>query len=163
MTRFVYPGSFDPPTLGHLDLIRRASGMADEVVIGVLQNAAKAPLFGEQERVALLRELVEAEGLKNVRVVAFAGLLVEFARQEKATAILRGIRGAADVEFELQLAQMNRALAPEVETLLLPASPQYSHISSQLTKQAARGGGEIKAFVPKAVRAKVLRRLREQS
>ena len=142
----VYPGSFDPITNGHLDVIGRASRLADRLVVGVLLNSNKNPLFPIEERVEMTREAVK--GFKNIEVTHFDGLLVGFAERESAQIIVRGIRAISDYEFELQMALMNRRLKPDLETVFLMASEQYSFVSSRIIKEVARLGGDIGGLVP---------------
>ena len=149
MKRAIYPGSFDPITYGHLDIIERASKLCDELVIGVLNNSQKKPLFSTNERVNMIRELTEKLG--NVRVEAFDGLTVEFAKQQEANAIIRGLRAVTDFENELQLAQTNKVLYPDIETLFLTTSLKYSYLSSTVAKEIASYGGDISLFVPPEV------------
>ena len=158
MTRVaVFPGSFDPITNAHLDVMRRAAGLFDRLVIGVLKNAAKRPLFTVDERVALIRECVADLGA-SVSVEAFEGLTVEFARRQQADFVVRGLRAVSDFEFELQLAHTNRRLAPEVDTTFLMTALEYGYISSTLAKEVAHFGGDISGMVPppveKALRAR---------
>ena len=145
----VYPGSFDPITNGHLDIIRRAAQMFDRVVVAVARNAEKAPLFNAQERVALARSAVR--GLRNVSVDEFDGLLVDYARQKRATIIVRGLRAVSDFEFEFQLSLMNRKLDPRIETIFLMTKDEYTFISSRLVKEICQLGGEVSDFVPAGV------------
>lgn len=149
MLRALYPGSFDPVTNGHLDVLVRAARLFDEVVVAVAHNESKNPLFGPEERVEMLRE--STAGLPNVRVTRFEGLLVEFARAQKARAVIRGLRAVSDFEFEFQLALMNRSLEPDLEALFLMPSEEYSYLSSRLVKEVARLGGDVGRFVPKCV------------
>lgn len=149
MKRAVFPGSFDPVTVGHMDLIRRAAGMFEEVVIGVLRNTAKQPLCTVDERVALLRTLVA--DLQGVQVIAFDGMLVDFVREWKACAVVRGLRTAADFEYELPLAQTNRHLEPDADTVFLATSPEHSYISSSGVKEILQFGGDITGLVPREV------------
>jgi pantetheine-phosphate adenylyltransferase len=149
------PGTFDPATNGHLDIIERASRRFDAVVVGVLDNPAKQPLFSAEERVQMLKEATG--GLANVSVAAFSGLLVEAARSVGADAVVKGLRAVTDFETEIQMAQMNRALAG-VETLFMTTSPAWSFLSSSLVKEVARFGGDVSGLVPPAV----LERLRER-
>lgn len=149
MKRAVFPGSFDPVTVGHMDLIERAAGMFEEVVIGVLRNTAKQPLCTVEERVALLKTLVA--DLSGVSVVAFDGMLVDFVRETNACAVIRGLRTAADFEFELPLAQTNRYLEPEADTVFLATAPEHSYISSSGVKEILQFGGEITGLVPREV------------
>jgi len=145
----IYPGSFDPVTNGHLDVIGRASRLADRLVVGVLLNSNKNPLFPIEERVEMTREAVK--NYSNIEVTSFDGLLVEFAERESAQIIVRGIRAISDYEFELQMALMNRRLKPNLETVFLMASEQYSFVSSRIIKEVARLGGDIGGLVPPSV------------
>ena len=146
MKRAIYPGSFDPVTNGHLDVIERARKLFDEVIVAVADNVEKEPLFTLQERLDLLKEtLGQAEG---VRVGQFDGLLVEFAAREKATAVIRGLRAVSDFEFEFQMALMNRKLEAAVETIFLMPKEEYTYLSSRLVKEIARLGGDVSKFVP---------------
>jgi pantetheine-phosphate adenylyltransferase len=157
MTRVgFFAGSFDPPTLGHLDLVTRAQGVVDRLVVGVGINADKAPWLPIEERLALLRELVPAE----VEVVAFDGLAVQAARRAGATLLLRGVRGEADLALELPMALANRRLAPELETLLLVGSPEVAHVSSRLVREIVRSGGDATPFLPPLVAQRLARRPR---
>ena len=149
MLRAIYPGSFDPVTYGHLDIIRRASKIVDELVIGVLMNKAKMPLFSVEERVKMLEEVTT--GLSNVRIVPFEGLLVEFAKEQDARFVIRGLRAVTDFEYELQMSQTNHKLAPEVETVFLTTSLDYSYLSSTIVKEVAAFGGDISQFAPETV------------
>ena len=133
----VYPGTFDPITKGHLDLIRRGRILYRRVVVGVASNPKKKPLFSLQERVNMIKEELAAEGMDDVKVIGFEGLLVNFAREQNATVLIRGMRAVADFEFEFQLASMNRSLAPEVESVFLMPGENYSFISSTLVKEVA--------------------------
>ncbi|WP_299958248.1 pantetheine-phosphate adenylyltransferase [uncultured Modestobacter sp.] len=148
MRRAVCPGSFDPVTNGHVDVIRRAAALYDELVVAVLVNPGKAGLFDVDERMALLREAVVE--LPNVTVDRFEGLLVDYCRSQDIPVIVKGLRAVGDFEYELQMAQMNRELA-SVETLFVPTAPQVGHLSSSLVKQIARFGGDVSSLVPKAV------------
>jgi pantetheine-phosphate adenylyltransferase len=157
MTRVgFFAGSFDPPTLGHLDLVARARAVVDRLVVGVGINADKAPWLPIEERLALLRELVPAE----VEVVAFDGLAVQAARRAGATLLLRGVRGEADLALELPMALANRRLAPELETLLLVGSPEVAHVSSRLVREIVRSGGDATPFLPPLVAQRLARRPR---
>ncbi len=149
MNRALYPGTFDPITKGHGDLIERAARLFDEVIIAVAASPKKNPLFSLEQRVALA-EAVTAH-LPNVRVIGFANLLAEFAGQQQANVLLRGLRAVSDFEYEFQLANMNRQLAPQVESLFLTPSEQYSYISSTLVREIAALGGNICKFVHPAV------------
>lgn len=146
----VYPGSFDPPTLGHLDIVARAARLFDRLIVGVFTNAAKSPLFTLDERLRLLRrEVAEVPG--SIDVVACEGLLVDFAREQGARAIVRGLRSAADFDYEARMTGMNRALDPTIETVFLTAEPGLAPIASSLVKQVARGGGDVHRFVSPGV------------
>jgi|FaiFalFF_MnMetaG_3_1042247.scaffolds.fasta_scaffold01350_8 pantetheine-phosphate adenylyltransferase len=154
--RAVYPGSFDPPTLGHLDVIERAARLFDELIVAVAVNADKKPLFSLQERVEMLREC--CAHLPNVRVIQLEGLLARFAQQMGACAIVRGLRAVSDFEYEFQMASMNRQLAPEVDTCFLMTHQHYAFLSSSIVKEVARLGGDVSALVP----ANVEKRLRQK-
>jgi len=145
----IYPGSFDPPTNGHLDLIARGSKIFDELVVAILSNAEKSPLFSVSERRAMLEQLTG--GFQNVRVDTFDGLTVEYAAKVNASAVLRGIRALSDYEYELQMALMNRKLAPKLETVFMMPAEQYSYLSSRLVREVARLGGAISGLVPEIV------------
>ena len=145
MKTAVYPGSFDPVTMGHLDIVERTSQIFDKVIIGVLNNRAKSPLFSVEERVNMLKEVTA--DLPNVEVQSFAGLLIDFVRKNEAQIIIRGLRAITDFEYELQMAQTNRVMAPEVDTLFLTTNLRYSYLSSSIVKEIAAGGGDISAFV----------------
>lgn len=149
MLRAIYPGSFDPVTNGHLDIIKRSSKIVDELIVGVLNNNTKRPLFSVQERVKMLCEVTA--GLPNVSVVPFEGLLVEFARQTQSTVIIRGLRAITDFEYEFRMSQTNSKLAPDIETLFLTTSLDYSYLSSSTVKEIAAFGGDISQFVPPIV------------
>ena len=149
MLRAIYPGSFDPITNGHLDVLSRAARLFDEVIMAVAINQSKQVLFSVEERVELLK--ASCQHLPNVRVASFNGLLVDFARQSEAKAVIRGLRAVSDFEFEFQMALMNRSLEPELEALFLMPSEEYSYISSRMVKEVARLGGEVSRFVPKCV------------
>ena len=154
MRRAIYPGSFDPVTNGHLDVIERARKLFDEVVVAVAHNDEKQPLFSLEHRLDLLRETVGK--ISNVRIAEFEGLLVEFARKEEAGAVIRGLRAISDFEFEFQMALMNRKLDPAVETIFLMPKEEYTYLSSRIVKEIARLGGDVSGFVPACV-AKALR------
>ena len=149
----VYPGTFDPITRGHEDLVRRAAGIFDSVLVAIAANPGKAPLFDIEERVALARGVL-AE-LPNVTVVGYTGLTVEFARAQGIAVIVRGLRAVSDFEYEFQMAGMNRNLYPEVETLFLTPSEQYMFISATIVREIARFGGDVSAFVSPAVLARL--------
>lgn len=154
MRKVIYPGTFDPITKGHIDLVERASKLFDQVVVAVVsgRNSNKKTLFNVEERVALALEAMQAmQGMERVEVVSFDGLLVEFARSIGADAVLRGLRAVSDFEYEFQLAGMNRHLAPEVETLFLTPAQQYGYLSSSMVREIACLGGDIAPFVEKNV------------
>ncbi len=155
----IYPGSFDPVTNGHLDLIARGAKLFDRLVVAVLRNSAKSPLFSADERVAMLRQ--GSAAFSNVEVAAFEGLLVDFARTQKAQAVLRGIRAISDYEYELQMAHMNRRLNPDVETIFLMPDAKYSYVSSRLVKQVFQVGGSVVGLVPEFVIERLERRVHE--
>lgn len=146
MKRAVYPGSFDPPTLGHLDIIKRSAGIVDELVVAVLHNSAKNSLFSVEERVSMLEEVTS--GLSNVKIATFNGLLVDYVKEIQATMIVRGLRAVTDFEYELQITQTNHILNPEVETIFLTTNLKYSYLSSTIVKEIASYGGDISQFVP---------------
>ena len=160
MLRAIYPGSFDPVTYGHLDIIERASSISDELIVGVLQNKAKTPLFSVEERVTILFEVTK--NLKNVKIVPFEGLLIDFAKQMDAKVIVRGLRAITDFEYELQMSQTNRKLNADVETLFLTTSLEYSYLSSTTVKEVASFGGDITQFVPEFVAEKVTEKIKER-
>jgi len=149
MRRAIYPGSFDPVTNGHLDVIERARKLFDEVVVAVADNDEKQPLFSLKERLDLLRET--AGKINNVRIADFDGLLVEFAKAESAGAVIRGLRAVSDFEFEFQMALMNRKLETGVETIFLMPKEEYTYLSSRIVKEIARLGGNVSSFVPASV------------
>lgn len=151
--RAIYPGSFDPITNGHLDLIERGSQLFDHLVVAVLTNLEKEPLFTAKERVEMLRLVTSA--FPNVSVDIFSGLLVDYAVRKKARAILRGIRAFSDYEYELQMALMNRKLEPKIETVFLMPAESYTYVSSRLVKEIFRHGGSVKGLVPPVVEEKL--------
>jgi pantetheine-phosphate adenylyltransferase len=153
----IYPGSFDPITNGHLDLIQRGSRLFDKLIVSILRHDAKEPLFTVEERIEMLREVVHV--YPNVDVDSFDGLLVEHAAQRSATAVLRGIRAISDYEYELQMALMNRRLSPGLETIFMMSNEAYSFISSRLVKEVFGLGGDITGLVPPSVEARLKRRL----
>ena len=152
MRRAIYPGSFDPVTNGHLDVIERAAKLFDEVVVAVAVNSQKNPLFTTEERLGLLRETTSFHG-GRVRLDRLDGLLVDYARTAGAVAIIRGLRAVSDFEFEFQMALMNRKLEANVETIFLMPKEEYTYLSSRIIKEIARLGGDITGFVPKCVSA----------
>jgi pantetheine-phosphate adenylyltransferase len=155
----IYPGSFDPITNGHLDVLQRAAGVFDELVIAVARDNNKQSLFTVEERVAMIQECVHID---HVTVVPFEGLLVDFAAQENAIALVRGLRAVSDFEFEFQLALMNRKLSPTLETVFLMPREELTYISSRIVKEIARLGGNIDLFVPPNVARRLRERLKQQ-
>ena len=153
MLRAVYPGSFDPVTNGHLDIIRRSRCLADELIVGVLNNKAKTPLFSVEERVKMLKEMTK--NMTGVKVVPFEGLLVDFAKEMSAGIVVRGLRAVTDFECELQMAQTNNKLSPELETVFLTTSLEYSYLSSTIVKEVAAFGGDISQFVPETIERRI--------
>lgn len=145
----VFPGSFDPPTLGHLDVIRRAARMFDRLVVALLENSSKQPCFSLDERAALLRTIVS--DLRNVEIDTFGGLLADYVRARKATAVVRGIRGATDFDYERQMAETNRHLNPAMDTVFFAPSGAVAHISSTRVREIAAHGGPVHGLVPEAV------------
>ena len=161
MLRGIYPGSFDPVTFGHVDVITRSAGKVDELIVGVLNNKAKSPLFSVEERVKMLEE-VTAE-LPNVRIESFTGLLAEFARASEAKIIVRGLRAITDFDYELQMAQTNRIINPDIDTMFLSTSLEYAYLSSTTVKEVAEFGGDLSAFVPASVIGPMQRRIQERA
>ena len=149
MKRAVYPGSFDPITFGHLDIIERSAKMVDELVIGVLCNSAKKSLFSLEERGNLIKEITK--DIPNVRVESFDGLLVDYMREIDANIIIRGLRAVTDFEYELQIAQMNHVMKVDAETIFLITNLKYSYLSSTVVKEIASYGGDISKFVPEEI------------
>jgi pantetheine-phosphate adenylyltransferase len=158
MRRAVCPGSFDPVTNGHLDIVGRASRLFDEVIIGVLINQHKTGLFTIEERIEMLRAVTASYG--NVRVESFRGLLVDFCRDQRAAVVVKGLRAVSDFDYELQMAQMNIGLSG-VETLFMPTNPLYSFLSSSLVKEVAKWGGDVSPHVPDLVGERLVTRLRQ--
>nr|WP_086937817.1 pantetheine-phosphate adenylyltransferase [Thaumasiovibrio occultus] len=155
--RVIYPGTFDPITNGHADLIERAAAMFDHVVVGVANNPSKKPLFDLDERVALAKAVTAQ--LDNVEIVGFSGLLVDFAKQHQASVLVRGLRAVSDFEYEFQLANMNRRLMPELETVFLTPAEENSFISSTIVKEVALHNGDVSQFVHPDVAAAILKKL----
>lgn len=149
----VYPGSFDPVTLGHLDIIERGAKIVDKLIVGVLLNGMKNPMFSVEQRIELLKEATKH--LPNVEIRPFQGLLVDFLKQEGATEVIRGLRAVTDFEYELQMAQANRNLYPDMETIFLTTNVQYSFISSTIVKDVLRHNGDVSHFVPRSVLEKI--------
>lgn len=153
----VYPGSFDPVTNGHLDVIQRSAKVFDKVIVGVLDNAAKKPVFTSQEREEMLRQVTA--GIKNVEVYSFSGLLVDFMKRFDSAVIIKGLRTISDFEYEFQMALLNKSLNPDVETFFMMTDSKYSYISSSMVKEVARWGGSIDEFVPCDIIEVINRRL----
>jgi len=154
----IYPGTFDPITNGHLDLIYRASNLYETVIVAVAENLAKQPLFSLAERVDMIERVVD--GFSNVRVLGFNNLLVECARLHQASVIIRGLRAVSDFEYEFQMASMNRRLAPNVETVFLTPSEQYEFISSSMIREIARLNGDVSSFVPELVNKRLIEKFK---
>jgi pantetheine-phosphate adenylyltransferase len=153
----IYPGSFDPVTNGHLDLIERSSRIFDRLIVGLLVNAEKQPLFSLEERVEMAREVTR--GLPNVAVETFAGLLVDYAARKRAQVIVRGLRAFSDYEYEFQMALMNRKLSPSLETIFLMPAENYTYVSARLVKEIFRNGGSIRGLVPPLVEERLRKRV----
>ncbi len=153
MVTAIYPGSFDPITYGHIDIIRRAAKTVDKLVIGVLNNTSKTPLFTSEERVEMICEAVR--DIPNVTVEAFSGLSVDFAKAQGAGIIVRGLRAVTDFEYELQLSQTNRKIAPHIDTVFFTTSLQYAYLSSSIVKEVALFDGDISEFVPEFLVSKI--------
>ena len=160
MLKAIYPGSFDPVTFGHLDIIKRSVKLVDELIVGVLDNKAKTPLFSVEERVRMLEEVTK--DLPNVRVIPFEGLLVDFARETGAKMVIRGLRAITDFEYELQMSQTNHKLEPDVETVFLTTNLKYSYLSSSTVKEVAAFGGDVSLFVPEMVADKIQEKINKQ-
>ncbi len=158
MMKAIYAGSFDPVTNGHLDVMIRASKIVDVLVVGVLNNRAKSPLFSVEERVNMLEEVTKE--YPNIKILSFTGLLVEFARECEAHIIVRGLRAITDFDYELQMAQTNRIMSPKLDTLFLATSLEYAYLSSTTVKEVASFGGNIAAFVPPYVEEKIRKKMR---
>lgn len=148
----IYPGSFDPITLGHLDILVRSTGLVDKLYIGVLRNNTKRPLFSAEERVEFIERVIrEHTNLKEIKVEAFDGLLIDYAKQRNATIIVRGLRAITDFEYELQIAQMNHKLNNKIDTIFFNTSVEFSYLSSSAVKEIASFGGDISSFVPECI------------
>ena len=161
MKKAIYPGSFDPLTLGHLDIIERSARIVDELVVGVLNNSAKNSLFSLDERVSMIKEMTDS--MPNVTVTSFNGLLVDYMREIDATIIVRGLRAVTDFEYELQMAQTNRAMCPEIDTIFLTTDLRYAYLSSSIVKEVAYFDGNIEMFVPAAILPLVKEKLMEDN
>ena len=149
----IYPGSFDPMTYGHLDMIKRAAAIVDELIVAVLQNNAKKPLFSMDERVSMIEDVTK--DMPNVKVQTFDGLTVEFAKSVGAKLIIRGLRAVTDFEYELQISQTNRIVAADIDTVFLTTSLEYAYLSSTIVKEVACYGGDISKFVPEEIMSRV--------
>ncbi len=154
----IYPGSFDPITNGHLDIIQRASKLCDKVIVAVLENPSKNPLFTVQERVGLIEQAVQS--CSNVVVDCFTGLLTDYATQNNASMIIKGLRAVSDFEYEFQMALMNRKLAPDLETIFLMTSSENSYLSSSIVKEVAKYGGCIEGLVPKSTKKAIFKKIK---
>ena len=160
MAKAIYPGSFDPITNGHIDIIERTSKMFDKVIVGVLKNSAKRPLFSSVERVNMIKDVLGH--LPNVEVLEFDGLLVDFAHEQNCNILVRGLRVITDFEYELQLAQTNKIIAPELETVFLSTNLKYSYLSSSIVKEIAAYNGDISHFVKEDIARKVMEKLTDK-
>ena len=160
MTRAIYPGSFDPVTLGHLDIIRRASKTVSELIVGVLNNGGKTPLFTIEERVEMLKEVTK--DLPNVKVMSFSGLLVDFAKHTDSNLVVRGLRAISDFDYELQMAQTNRKMNADVDTMFLATSLEYAYLSSTIMKEVANFGGDLSKFAPREITEAVEEKLKKR-
>lgn len=161
MRTALYPGTFDPVTLGHLDIIKRAAGVCDKLVIGVLPNSAKHPWFSVDERIELLEKVTK--DLANVYVETFDGLTVDFGRKIGANIIVRGLRAITDFEYELQIAQINHKLNPDIDTIFFTTSQEYSYVSSSIAKEIALYGGDISGIVPANIMDDLIRKVKERT
>ncbi|MAJ11071.1 MAG: pantetheine-phosphate adenylyltransferase [Thiotrichales bacterium] len=157
----IYPGTFDPITLGHVDIVVRASPMFDQVILAVAGSTSKNTIFSVEERIELASKVLEK--IKNVKIIQFNGLMVDCAKENNASVILRGLRAVSDFEYEFQLAGMNRKLMPEADTIFLPTSEKYTYISSSLVREIAKFGGDITDFVPKIVKNVLIDKLAASS
>ena len=157
----IYPGTFDPITLGHVDIVVRASPMFDQVILAVAGSTSKNTIFSVEERIELASNVLEE--IKNVKIIQFNGLMVDCAKENNASVILRGLRAVSDFEYEFQLAGMNRKLMPEADTIFLPTSEKYTYISSSLVREIAKFGGDITDFVPKIVKNVLIDKLTASS
>lgn len=160
MITAIYPGSFDPVTNGHLDIAKRASSLFDHVIVAVLENPRKKPLFSIKERVSMLHKLLR--GTPNIEIDYFQGLLIDYARKRKANIIIKGLRAISDFETEFQMALINRQLDTEIETLFMMTNSKYSYISSSIVKEICSYGGDISCLVPEEVREDVLAKIKEE-
>jgi pantetheine-phosphate adenylyltransferase len=159
VTTAIYPGSFDPLTFGHVDIIERSARLFDNVVVAILTNSLKVPLFSVEERIEIMREILQPQ-FRNVEVDVFRGLLVDYARQKRAQVIVRGIRAVTDYEYEFQMALMNRRLKPDIETVFMMPAENYSYLSSRLVKEIAELGGSVAGLVPETVETRLKQRFK---
>jgi pantetheine-phosphate adenylyltransferase len=157
----IYPGTFDPPTNGHLDLIERGASIFNELVVAILSNADKSPLFSVNERMDMLRQCTQR--YENVRVVCFQGLMIDCATQNHASAVLRGIRAVSDYEYELQMAWINRKMSPDLETIFMMPAEDYAYLSSKLVRQISQLGGSVHGLVPDGVEQRLRERFIKQA
>ncbi|MDR1620007.1 MAG: pantetheine-phosphate adenylyltransferase [Clostridiales bacterium] len=155
----VYPGSFDPLTSGHMDVLRRAAALMDRVVVGVLINTSKTPFFSIEERIAFIKEAIDAEGIKNAEATHFDGLLVAFAQKVGARHIVRGLRAVMDFEYEFSISSMNKRLAPGIDTVYFMAEPEHSYLSASIVREVGGFGGSIDGLVPDVNKSKIIERL----
>jgi len=160
VTTAIYPGSFDPLTFGHVDIIERSTRLFDKVIVAILTNPQKAALFTVKERTELMHDILEPR-FPNVEIDVFEGLLVDYAKQKKAQVIVRGIRAISDYEYEFQMALMNRRLAPEIETVFMTPAERYSYLSSRLVKEIAELGGSVSGLVPELVEKRLKQRFKK--
>ncbi|NLX77859.1 MAG: pantetheine-phosphate adenylyltransferase [Clostridiaceae bacterium] len=158
MKIFVYPGSFDPVTNGHMDIIERAAKLCDKLIVAVLKNRSKSPAFTMEERVSFLEQVLK--GRDNIEVIPFSGLLVDFMRKHNATTVIKGLRAVSDFEYEFQMALLNKNLAPEVETLFMMTNIKYSYLSSSAVRELASYGGNIRDLVPEQIVDQIYQKLR---
>lgn len=159
--RAIYPGSFDPVTLGHMDIIERASKVVDELIVAVLNNNAKSPLFSVEDRVKMLKEV--SSHIPNVRIDSFSGLLVDYAKENQATIIVRGLRAITDFEYELQMAQTNRIMNSDIDTIFFTTNIAYSYLSSSTVKEIAAYGGDISKFVTNDIAEKIFKQFKKDT
>lgn len=160
MKTAIYPGSFDPVTAGHLDIIRRAAGLCDRLIVVVMHNQTKKPVFSPEERCAMLRRAME--GIPNAEVGMFSGLLADYAKQQGAETIVKGLRAVSDFEYEFQMALANRKLNPNLDTVFLMTSAEYMYLSSSIVKDIAAHGGDITGLVPDSIQDDILLRIRKE-
>jgi len=161
VTRAIYPGSFDPLTFGHLDIVERSARLFDEVIVAILTNSQKAPMFTVEERIEIMNEILKPR-FRHVEVDVFHGLLVDYAIQKKAQVIVRGIRAVTDFEYEFQMALMNRRLTPDIETVFMMPAENYSYLSSRLVKEIAELGGSVTGLVPDIVEGRLKQRFKKE-